>query len=108
MCVPNVKTFDQTEGYLSSLDRKTGPTDRQTDRPTKPFLGRPPGSGKKKRVIPGGFLLACGVSLALLTLAPIVLPSTDLLDFVVAISKSNPNEIVVIFLIYAATIFTNK
>ena len=47
MCVPNVKTFDQTEGYLSSLDRKTGQTDRPTDRPTKPFLGRPPGSGKK-------------------------------------------------------------
>ena len=46
MCVPNLKTFDQTEGYLSSLDRETGQTDRQTDRPTYKAFCRPPGSGK--------------------------------------------------------------
>ena len=27
-------------------EKRDGPTDRPTGRPTKPFVGRPPGSGK--------------------------------------------------------------
>ena len=33
---------------MAGEEKRDRPTDRQTDRPTKPFVGRPPGSGKHK------------------------------------------------------------